>query len=409
MKPQDIQQKLMRFAEDADRHPPIWRNMFGPGLSTRTKNDGRIILNSREAEQKLALLKNELVKDHGGKIGQDEIGRRVEAALWKVIYPAKHQHNENPTRTRNDRALDAAEDILKPPQRRTHWTVWAEVGGMEEGQSAQFGGIWFGEFDDQERKRMLQSMNPSRFSTEQQEGLEYACMTPGREGKKREMQIARVTVRAYNAEAATEKGKRRIEETARILSIFRNTEDGHSSWIWTEQEGDNRTDRLVHTSNEEGAFLREPFTNHNMHGFRLKSLMQGGDGPLYQYRETARAISGILQKEKKTRAESQTVEGLSGIGTGQTQKDAGMTVLWTVVGIEYLACGAERQDRQIRTIDYVRSRIREKNICRIMTKLYRVRNKMVHEGKRKVSEEVATLARAVGTEVAIQHMRQKEQ
>ena len=405
MKKEEVKAILVEFAKEVDQGGQTWRDVFGSKFKTRMKNEEGIILSAPTLEEKITRLKNELTKNQGNKIGKNEIGRRIEAAIWKVVDRTRKRQG-----TMEERAEEAAEKILEVPQSKRKWKVWAEIGGLSEGQDAEFGGIWFGVFDDEERARVLQSMRPGRYSVDQQKGLIYECMARGRPHEGREKQIARTSVMAYNAETASEEGKRRIEEATRVLNVFRYTEDGHQSWIWTERDENNRTDRLVYVSDGKGRFAGEGGTNHNIHEFRLKNLMEGEVDAGHGYRKAARELSRILEKDRRTPSERQMVEGLEAIGQGQTEKDARMAVLWTVIGIEQLACGPRmKEGRRHKTIQFVEGKTGSKEIRTTIKKLYTQRGKMVHEGNTEVTEEEGMTARVVGQQIALLHIMEAEE
>ena len=402
MKKEKIKAILVEFAKEVDQCGQTWRDIFGSGFKTRIKNEEGIILSTPAVEGKIERLKNELTMKQGKKIGKKEIGKRVEAAIWTVV-----DRTGNRPGTVEERAEEAAENILEAPQSKKKWTVWAEIGGLGDGQEGEFGGIWFGVFDDEERTRLLETMKPERFSPEQQKGLIHLCMARSQSKKGREKQIACTSVSAYNEETAAEEGKQRIEEAARALSIFRYTEDGHHSWIWTEREENNRTDRLVYVSDGKGRFLGEGRTNHNMHDFRLKSLMEGEADAAHEYRKAVQQLSRLLAK-KRTEDETRIIKSMMALGRGQTEKDASMVVLWTIIGLEQLACGKRRDGRQEDTIRFVEETINNKKIGKKMKNLYKRRNAMVHEGSTEVREEEGIMARVLGQQVALLHIMSRK-
>ena len=399
---EDIKTILVEFAREVDQCGQTWRDIFGSGFKTRMKNEEGIILSTPAVEGKIRRLKNDLTMQRGKRIGKEEIGKRVEAAIWTVV----DRTGKRPG-TVEERAKEAAERILEAPKNKKKWTVWAEIGGLGDGQEGEFGGIWFGVFDDEERTRLLQSMKPERFSPEQQKGLIHLCMARSQSKKGREKQIARTSVLAYNAETAAEEGKQRIEEAARTLSIFRYTEDGHHSWIWTEREENNRTDRLVYVSDGKGRFLGEGRTNHNMHGFRLKNLMEGEVDAAHEYRKAAQQLSRLLVK-KSTEDEIRIIESMMALGRGQTEKDASMAVLWTIIGLEQLACGKKRDKRKEKTIRFVEETINNREIGKKMKKLYTLRNAMAHRGSTEVRDEEANMARVLGQQIALLHIMSRK-
>lgn len=398
MKKKEVEAILVKFVKEVDQYGQTWRDIFGSGFKTRMRDEEGIILSTPAVERKIERLKNELTIKRGKKIGKEEIGKRVEAAIWKVVDRTGKRHG-----TVEERAEEAAEKILETPRSKKKWTVWAEIGGLGDGQEGEFGGVWFGVFDDEERSRLLQSMRPELFNPEQAKGLTHLCMARSQPEEGREKQIARTSVSAYNAEAAVEEGKQKIEEAARALSIFRYTEDGHHSWIWTERKENNRTDRLVYASDGKGRFVGEGRTNHNMHGFRLKNLMEGEADAAYEYRKSARRLNRILTK-KSTEGEKRIIKSMMALGRGQTEKDASMAVLWTIIGLEQLACGNQRDNREAKTIRFVEETIDNKEIKKTMKRLYRRRHEMVHEGSTEVRDEEGVTARVLGQQIALLHI-----
>ena len=398
MKKKEVKAILVEFAKEVDQCGQTWCDIFGSGFKTRIKNEEGIILSTPMVEENIKRLKNELTMKRGKKIGKEEIGKRVEEAIWTVVDRTGKRNG-----TVEERAEEAAERILEAPRSKKKWTVWAEIGGLGDGQEGEFGGVWFGVFDDEERTRLLQSMKPERFSPEQQKGLIHLCMTRSQSEEEREKQIARTSVSAYNAETAAEEGKQKIEEAARALSIFGYTEDGHHSWIWTEREENNRTDRLVYVSDGKGRVLGEGGTNHNMHDFRLKSLMEGEADTAHEYRKAAQQLSQILAK-KSTEDEIRIIKSMMALGRGQTEKDASMAVLWTIIGLEQLACGKQRDNREEKTIRFVEETINNKKVIRKMKNLYKRRNAMAHGGSMEVRDEEGIAARALGQQVALLHI-----
>ena len=400
MKKEEIKAILVEFGKEVDQCGQTWRNIFGSRFKTRIKNEEGIILSTPAVEEKISRLKNELTKKRGKKIGKEEIGRRVEAAIWTIVDRTGKRQG-----TMEERAERAAERILEVPRSKKKWTVWAEIGGIDDDQEAEFGGIWFGVFGDEERVELLQSMRPERYSPEQEKGLIYTCMALSQPKEGRQKQIARTSVLAYNAEAAVEEGKRKIEEATRALNIFRYTEDGHHSWIWTESKDNNRTERLVYASDGKGRCLGEGQTNHNMHGFRLKNLMEGEADATHEYREAAQELSRILDKVKRTEEEIRIIESMMSIGRGQTEKDTSMSVLWTIIGLEQLACGNQRGiDREAETIGFVEKTINNEEIRRTMKNLYKRRHAIVHGGSTEVRDEEGITARVLGQQVALMHI-----
>ena len=398
MKKKEVAAILVEFAKEVDQCGQAWRDIFGSNFKTRMKKEEGIILSTPAIEGKIERLKNELTRKRGKRIGKKEIGKRVETAIWTVVDCRGKRHG-----TVEERAEEAAEKILEAPQSKKKWTVWAEIGGLGDGQEGEFGGVWFGVFDDEERTRLLQSMRPELFTPEEAEGLTHLCMARSQPEEGREKQIARTSVSAYNGEAAIEEGKQKIEEAARALSIFRYTEDGYHSWIWTEREENNRTDRLVYAADGKGRSMGGERTNHNMHGFRLKNLMEGEADAPHEYRKAARQLSRILAK-KGTEGEIRIIKGMMALGRGQTEKDASMAVLWTIIGLEQLACGNQRNGRECKTVRFVEETITNREIKKTIRKLYRRRNAMAHEGSTEVSDEEGVTARVLGQQVALLHL-----
>lgn len=398
MKKEEVEAILVEFAKEVDQCGQTWQDIFGSGFKTRVNLEEGIILSTPAVEGKIERLKSELTRKRGKRIGKKEIGKRVEAAIWTVVDRTGKRHG-----TVKERAEEAAQKILEAPRSKKKWTVWAEIGGLGDGQEGEFGGVWFGVFDNEERTMLLRSMRPELFSPEKAKGLTHLCMARSQPEEGREKQIARTSVSAYNAEAAAEEGKQKIEEAARALSIFRYTEDGHHSWIWTERKENNRTDRLVYASDGKGRFMGVGQTNHNLHGFRLKNLMEGEADAPHEYRKAARQLSRILAK-KNTEDEIRIIKSMMALGRGQTEKDASMAILWTIIGLEQLACGNQIKGRKCKTVRFVEETINNREIKKTIRKLYRRRNAMAHEGSTEVRDEEAVTARVLGQQVALLHL-----
>lgn len=142
-----------------------------------------------------------------------------------------------------------------------------------------------------------------------------------------------------------------------------------------------------------------------MHEFRLKNLMEGEADATHEYREAAQELSRILDKAKRTEEEIRIIESMMSIGRGQTEKDTSMSVLWTIIGLEQLACGNQRGNgREAETIGFVEKTINNEEIRRTMKNLYKRRHAIVHGGSTELRDEEGITARVLGQQVALLHI-----
>ena len=142
-----------------------------------------------------------------------------------------------------------------------------------------------------------------------------------------------------------------------------------------------------------------------MHEFRLKNLMEGEADATHEYREAAQELSRILDKVKRTEEEVRIIESMMSIGRGQTEKDTSMSVLWTIIGLEQLAGGNQRDiGREAETIGFVEKTINNEEIRRTMKNLYKRRHAIVHGGSTELRDEEGITARALGQQVALLHI-----
>ena len=393
-----------------------WNDLFSQGRKTRLKNLEGSIITEPETERLIEDLKNRVKTSMGEKIGNEERHKRIENAIWAVV-TAKRREGERRKEEVSKKPAEAAREqarlILEHRAKPVHWTTWVGIRGLQHGEDAKFGSVWFGEWGWRERLKMLEETGVGLGDTEEGRTARaqkvLICMVDWPQAGMDEMQyqVAKTKVVAYNTEQALENAKELIDITTDVLCLFKSTGDGQQSWIRREDDGNDKTEGGGHTSNRSVGWRREGWERHNMEHMQLKQLVEGRADDKHEYREVARTLSRIMGKDEMSDSERKIVEAIACVGRGQRQKRPEEAILWTVLGLERLACPDNQlHGRAETTKHFIEDVLQAQNLreARKMTnRMYRVRHALAH-GKRPTERERMDLQNAsweIGVQVVL--------
>ena len=402
MKIKELKEALLQFAQSVK---PGFRfgKHEGERYHLRAKNGEGILYTIPEEERIIVETRTALQVEWGRVLGKDRIRKRLEDGIWHVLDVPKIREGSV-----DSRAEEAAERILEGMNASTQrWSCWVEIGGLKEGEEGEFGDVWFGSYTDRDRAIIAQTaLRPGRdkdteknilFATFQMDHLQVK-------------QIGKTDVDAYNAEDAQIKGERKIDLAASILAMFTNTREGHKSWIWGEEKSNNSSGRLIWVADEKGSISKSGWTRHNMERFQLKTLMKNAEHRNEPYHEAVEKLDISLRKieENRSEAEKRVIQGGSNVGQAQTEKDDGLSILRSVIGLELLAGGDDPRMKR-KKVERLLQEIFNPNkvitaqaeIDRWILEMYRIRNAIAHLGDIEIRDEIRSVTSEIALSVAI--------
>ena len=402
----ELKDALLQFAQCVKPGFRFGKHEEG-GYHLRAKNGEGILYTTPEQERIIIETRAALQKEWGNILGKDRIRRRLENEIWHVLDVPKIREGSI-----ESRAEEAAGRILDGMNSSTRcWSCWVEIGGIEAGEEGEFGGVWFGPYTDRDRAIVAQrALRPGR-DKDTEKGILFAAF---QEDHLQVKQIGKTDVDAYNAEDAQIKGERKIDLAARILAMFTNTREGQKSWIWESEKDNNRSGRLIWVADEEGSISKSGWTNHNMECFKLKTLMEKSEYGEEPYHEAVKKLDGALRKteEERNQAERRLIQGGGSIGQAQTEKDDGLSILRSVIGLEILAGGDEPRARRDKVEELLQMMFNPNKIRKTQGKIdqwinemYKVRNTIAHQGDADTRDELRSEVSEIALIVAVHQAR----
>lgn len=402
----ELKEALLQFAQ---RVKPGFRfgKHEGERCYLRIKSGEGVIYTTPEQERIIVETRTALWKRWGRILGNDLIRKKLEDEIWYVLDVPKIR--EGSVESRAEKAADRILDGMNASTRC--WSCWAEIGGIETGEEGEFGGVWFGPYTDRDRAIIVQrALRPGR-NKDTEKSILFAAFQMDRLQVR---QIGKTDVDAYNTEDAQIKGEWKIDLAARILAMFTNTQEGQKSWIWGAEKSNNSSGRLIWVADEEGSISKSGWTNRNMECFKLKTLMEESEYGEEPYHEAVKKLDSALRKTEKERsqAERRLIQGGSSIGQAQTEKDDGLSILRSVVGLEVLAGGDEPRARRNKVEELLQKIFNPNKIGEAQRKIdewihemYKIRNTIVHQGDTDTRDEVRSVVSEIALSVAVHQAR----